>query len=72
MSRLLLALIVLAATIGVVVAYKDPEQVARASDSVSNLLRKRATSSGRAVRSPAGRAAISRCRPKSTACPPRW
>ena len=49
MSRLLLALIVLAATIGVVVAYKDPEQVARASDSVSDLLRKRATSSGRAV-----------------------
>src|SRR5664279_5847131 len=49
MSRLLLALIVLAATIGVVVAYKDPEQVARASDSVSDLLRKRATASGRAV-----------------------
>jgi aspartyl protease family protein len=48
-SRLLLALIVLAATVGAVVAYKDPEQVARASDSVSNLLRKRATSSGRAV-----------------------
>jgi aspartyl protease family protein len=39
-----LALIALVATIGVVVAYKDPEQVARASDTVSELLRKRATS----------------------------
>ena len=44
MSRVLLALIALVATIGVVVAYKDPEQVARASDTVSELLRKRATS----------------------------
>jgi len=43
-SRVLLALIALVATIGVVVAYKDPEQVARASDTVSELLRKRATS----------------------------
>ena len=44
MSRFLLVLIVLAATAGAVVAYKDPEQVARASDTVSELLRKRATS----------------------------
>jgi len=43
-SRVLLALIALVATIGVVVAYKDPEQVARASDTVSELLRKRASS----------------------------
>ena len=49
MSRVLLVLFLLAATAGAVVAYKDPEQVARASDSVSDLLRKRATSSGRAV-----------------------
>jgi aspartyl protease family protein len=48
-SRALLALIVFAATIGVVVAYKDPEQIARASDSVSQLLRKRAASPARAV-----------------------
>jgi aspartyl protease family protein len=48
-SRALLVLLVLAATIGVVVAYKDPEQVARASDSVSAMLRKRATSPERAV-----------------------
>ena len=42
MSRFLLVLFVLAATAGAVVAYKDPEQVARASDTVSELLRKRA------------------------------
>jgi aspartyl protease family protein len=44
-----LALFVLAATAGAVVAYKDPEQVARASDSVSALLRKHAASPERAV-----------------------
>jgi aspartyl protease family protein len=49
MSRVLLALFVLAATVGAVVAYKDPEQIARASDTVSALLRKRAASPGRAV-----------------------
>jgi len=51
-SRVLLALIVLAATVGAVVAYKDPEQIARASDTVSQLLRKRTTS--RAVQIPRG------------------
>jgi aspartyl protease family protein len=49
MSRVVLALLVLAATIGVVVAYGDPEQIARASDQVSELLRKRAASPARAV-----------------------
>ena len=49
MSRALLVLLVLAATIGAVVAYKDPEQIARASDSVSQMLRKRAASPARAV-----------------------
>jgi aspartyl protease family protein len=39
MSRLLLVLFLLTATAGAVVAYRDPEQVARASDTVSNLLR---------------------------------
>jgi aspartyl protease family protein len=48
-SRLLLTLIVLAATIGAVVAYGDPEKIARASDSVSELLRERAASPARAV-----------------------
>ena len=49
MSRFLLVILVLAATAGAVVAYKDPEQIARASDTVSELLRRRAASSGRAV-----------------------
>jgi aspartyl protease family protein len=49
MSRVVLALLVLAATIGAVVAYGDPEQIARASDQVSELLRKRAASPARAV-----------------------
>ena len=47
MSRFLLVLFVLAAAAGVVVTYKDPEQVARASDTISELLRKR--SQGREV-----------------------
>ena len=46
MSRLLLVLLTLAATAGAVVAYKDPEQVARASDTVSEMLRKRAPTRG--------------------------
>jgi aspartyl protease family protein len=43
-SRVLLVLFLLAATAGAVVAYKDPEQVARASDTVSELLRQRSAS----------------------------
>jgi aspartyl protease family protein len=48
-SRIVLVLLMLAATAGAVVAYKDPEQVARASDSVSDMLRGRAASKARAV-----------------------
>ena len=55
MSRLLLSLLVLAATVGAVVAYKDPEQVARASDTVSEMLRKRALRPTRAVQITRGR-----------------
>jgi clan AA aspartic protease (TIGR02281 family) len=47
--RLLLVLVVLAATAGAVVAYGDPERIARAGDTVSELLRKRAASPVRAV-----------------------
>jgi aspartyl protease family protein len=54
MSRFLLALIVLAATVGAVVAYKDPEKIARASDTVSDLLRKRTIAQARAVQIPRG------------------
>jgi aspartyl protease family protein len=53
-SRILLVLLTLAATAGAVVAYKDPEQVARASDSVSDMLRGRAMSQARAVQIPRG------------------
>jgi aspartyl protease family protein len=49
MSRLMLALLVLVTMAGAVTAYRDPEQIARASDTVSDLLRKRATSPSRAV-----------------------
>jgi aspartyl protease family protein len=48
-SRLLLVLLVLAATAGAVVAYGDPERIARAGDTVSEMLRKRAASPTRAV-----------------------
>ena len=49
MSRLLLVLLLMAATAGAVVAYGDPERIARASDSVAEMLRKRAPSPVRAV-----------------------
>jgi len=46
-SRFLLVMFALAAVASAVLAYKDPEQVARASDTISEMLRKRA--GGRAV-----------------------
>ena len=49
MSRFLLVVLVLAATAGAVVAYGDPEQIARASTTVSNMLRQRAAQPARAV-----------------------
>jgi aspartyl protease family protein len=49
MSRVLLVILVLAATAGAVVAYGDPNQIARASDTVSELLRIRTASPARAV-----------------------
>ncbi len=49
MSRILLVLIMLAATAGAVVAYGDPGQIARASNTVSSLLQRRASASTRAV-----------------------
>jgi aspartyl protease family protein len=55
-SRVLLVLFMLAATAGAVVAYKDPEQLARASDSVSDMLRKRSVSPARAVQIARGQA----------------
>jgi aspartyl protease family protein len=49
MSRILLVLLMLAATAGAVVAYGDPARIARASDTVSDLLHKRAKATRRAV-----------------------
>src|SRR5215813_205446 len=54
MTRLLLVLFLLVMTASAVVAYKDPERVARYSDSMSNFLRKRAELSPRAVQIPRG------------------
>lgn len=56
MSRLLLVLLTLAATFGAVVAYGDPEQIARASDSVSKMLRQRSAEPAPAVHIPRGKA----------------
>ena len=49
MSRILLVLLMLAGTAGAVVAYGDPEQIARASQQVSQMLRQRSTASAPAV-----------------------
>ncbi|MGB8399557.1 TIGR02281 family clan AA aspartic protease [Bradyrhizobium sp.] len=54
MSRILLVVIMLAA--GAVVAYGDPEQIARASDSVSQMLRRRSQSPAPAVQIARGQA----------------
>ena len=49
MSRVLLVILLLAGTAGAVVAYGDPEQIARASQQVSQMLRQRSTASAPAV-----------------------
>jgi clan AA aspartic protease (TIGR02281 family) len=51
-SRFLLVLLLLAVTAGAVVAYKDPEQLARATDSLSDMLRNRTVSPAHAVQIP--------------------
>ena len=48
-SRLLLVLLILGGTVGAVVAYGDPGQVARAAGTVSNMLHRRAAPPVRAV-----------------------
>ena len=49
MSRILLVILVLAATAGAVVAYGDPDQIARAGHTVSKMLRSRTAAPVRAV-----------------------
>jgi aspartyl protease family protein len=51
-NRLLLVLLLLAATAGAVVAYGDPKQIARASDTVSEMLRKRIATAAAAAAHP--------------------
>jgi len=53
MSRLVLVVLLMALTAGGVIAYNDPERAARASDSVTELLRYRATKAS-AVEVPRG------------------
>jgi aspartyl protease family protein len=50
MSRILLVIVMLAATAGAVVAYGDPDRIARAGDTVAELLHRRVTPAGRFVR----------------------
>src|SRR5262245_40613205 len=54
MTRLLLVLFLLIVTASAVVAYRDPEQLARASDRVSAILRSRASSPSSTVQIPRG------------------
>ena len=56
MSRLLLVILVLAATAGAVVAYGDPDQIAQASTTVSEMFRRQAASPSRAVQISRGQA----------------
>ena len=56
MSRILLVLLMLAATAGAVVAYGDPDRIARASDSVAHMLRRRSVQPARAVQISRGQA----------------
>jgi aspartyl protease family protein len=54
MTRLLLVLFLFAATASAVIAYRDPAQLARATDTVSELLRKRALGPASVVQIPRG------------------
>ena len=56
MSRILLVVVMLAATAGAVVAYGDPKQIARAGDTVSELMRRRAAPPPRDVQISRGQA----------------
>ena len=52
MTRLLLVLFLLTATASGVIAWRDPERMARATDAVSDMLRQRAEMPSRAVQVP--------------------
>ena len=67
MSRILLIIFMLSATAGAVVAYGDPEHMARASDSISHMLRNRSLSTTHAVQIPRSQGGEYALRAKSTA-----
>ena len=52
MTRLLLVLFLLIATASAVIAWRDPERMARATDAVSDMLRRRAEQPSRSVQVP--------------------
>ena len=52
MTRLLLVLFLLIATASAVIAWRDPERMARATDAVSDMLRQRAQQPSRSVQVP--------------------
>ena len=52
MTRLVLVLFLLVATASAVIAWRDPERMARATDAVSDMLRQRAAQPGRVVQVP--------------------
>jgi clan AA aspartic protease (TIGR02281 family) len=52
MTRLMLVLFLVAATASTVVAYRDPEKAARATDTIAELLRSRAAAPASAVQIP--------------------
>ena len=54
MNRIMLVLIMLTATAGAVVAYGDPQQIARASESVQHMLWQRRETAAPAVQIPRG------------------
>ena len=54
MIRVLLILLILAGTAGAVVAYGDPDQIARAGDSISHLLRQKTLAAPPPVQIPRG------------------
>jgi clan AA aspartic protease (TIGR02281 family) len=56
MTRLLAVLFLLIATVSAVVAWRDPERMARATDAVSDMLRRRAEQPSRSVQVPRSQA----------------
>ena len=72
MTRLLLVLFLLTAAASAVIAWRDPERLARATDAVSDMLRQRAEQPSRSVQVPRSQGGEFAVRPRSTASPRPW